>query len=123
MFARHLIRNMSKIPLGIIAPLTTPFLETGEISCKAVQGQAGFLLDNGADALAIGGSAGEGHTLSPDELRQLVCEVKEVIPDSVPVIASAIVDSTRQAIAMSQAVADLGVDAIQKTRANRCPHR
>jgi 4-hydroxy-tetrahydrodipicolinate synthase len=95
--------------------MTTPFNALGEIDVKAIRTQVSFLLSNGADSLAIGGSAGEGHTLAPDELRALVSEVKDAAPGDVPVIASAIVDSTSQAIRAVQAVADLGIDAVQMT--------
>ncbi len=104
-----------KTPHGVIAPLTTPFKSDGSICLTSLKTQVRFLCENGADALAVGGSAGEGHTLYPDEVRALVSTVKEEMTDGMPLVASAIVDSTHQAQKVTAAVADLEVDAIQMT--------
>jgi 4-hydroxy-tetrahydrodipicolinate synthase len=74
-----------------------------------------WLIDHGAHGLAAGGSTGEGHTLDEDELRRLVATVVEETAGRVPVIAGIIVDSTRDAIRRGEAVADLGVAALQVT--------
>jgi 4-hydroxy-tetrahydrodipicolinate synthase len=65
--------------------------------------------------LAVGGSTGEGHTLTLDELRQVVGAAVEEADGQVPVIAGIIVDSTRQAVAYGRALADLDVAALQVT--------
>lgn len=104
-----------KIPFGVITPLTTPFADSGELQPGLLRGQVEFLLANGADSLAVGGSTGEGQTLSGEELRALVSEVKEAANADTPIVASVIVNSTRQALQMVQTVADLDVDAIQMT--------
>jgi 4-hydroxy-tetrahydrodipicolinate synthase len=104
-----------KIPFGVIAPMTTPFDESGELRAAAIRSQVEFLVRERADCLAVGGSTGEGHTLAPDELRACVAETREAMPAEMPLVASAICDSTRQAIQSIRAVADLGVDAIQLT--------
>ena len=104
-----------KIPFGVIAPMTTPFAADGELQAASIRSQVEFLVRERADSLAVGGSTGEGQTLSPDELRACVSETRAAMPPEMPLIASAIVDSTRQAVRSIKAVEGLGVDAIQIT--------
>ena len=65
--------------------------------------------------IAVGGSTGEGHALTTDELRQIVAVACETAAGRAPVIAGIIVDSTRQAVEKAQALADLDVAALQVT--------
>jgi len=95
--------------------MTTPFDADGEIDDKALAAQVEYLLDAGVHGLAAGGSTGEGHTLGYDELRRVVATTCETAAGRVPVIAGIIVDSTRDAVARGQAVAGLGVAALQVT--------
>jgi dihydrodipicolinate synthase/N-acetylneuraminate lyase len=104
-----------KIPFGVIAPMTTPSAADGELQATSIRSQVEFLVRERADSLAVGGSTGEGQTLSPDELRACVSETRAAMPPEMPLIASAIVDSTRQAIRLIKAVEGLDVDAIQLT--------
>lgn len=106
---------MSKI-FGIVPPMTTPFDVNEEIDEAAFRAEVRYLIEvAGVHGLAVGGSTGEGHTLSTDELRRLVGTAVEEVQDRVPVIAGVIVDSTRQAIERGQALADLNVAALQIT--------
>ena len=100
---------------GIVPPMTTPFTEQGGIDGKAFRAQARFLLGRGVHGLAVGGSTGEGHTLSTEELRHLVDMAVEEADGTVPVVAGVIVDSTAQAIERGTAVAVPGVAALQVT--------
>lgn len=106
---------MSQI-FGIVPPMTTPFEENEEIDETAFRAEVRFLIEvAGVHGLAVGGSTGEGHTLSTDELRRLVGTAVEEAQGRVPVIGGVIVDSTRQAIERGQALADLNVAALQIT--------
>ncbi|MDP6343283.1 MAG: dihydrodipicolinate synthase family protein [Alphaproteobacteria bacterium] len=100
---------------GIIAPMTTPFSRKGEVDEAAFRRQARFLIEAGVHGLAVGGSTGEGHTLSGKEARRLMRIALSEAKGQVPVIAGIIVDSTRQAIERAEAVADLGPAALQIT--------
>ena len=57
---------------GIIPPATTPFDEQGDIQFDAVRAQINWLIDQGVQGIAVGGSTGEGHTLDAEETRELV---------------------------------------------------
>ena len=109
---------MSKVSsiFGIVPPMTTPFDAEGAIDEGALRADARYLIEEaGVHGLAVGGSTGEGHTLTVDELRRIVGAVVEEAEGRVPVIAGIIVDSTRQAVAYGRAVADLDVAALQVT--------
>ena len=101
---------------GIVPPLTTPFDANEDISEHTLRAEVRHLIERaGVHGLAVGGSTGEGHTLSVDELRRSVAAAVEEAAGRVPVIAGIIVDSTRQAVERGRALSDLGVAALQVT--------
>lgn len=100
---------------GITPPMTTPFTETGAIDEAAFRAETRFLLDAGVHGLAVGGSSGEGHALSTDEVCRLTEIAVEEADGKVPVIAGIIVDSTQQAIERGSAAAAAGAAALQVT--------
>lgn len=95
--------------------MTTPFHENGEIDEAAFCQDVDYLLQAGVHGLAVGGSTGEGHTLSREELVQLVEKAVLQASGKIPIIAGIIADSTREVIARGKAVADLGAAALQIT--------
>lgn len=100
---------------GIIPPLVTPFDADGEIDEKAFRAQARFMLAKGVHGICIGGSTGEGHTMTREERKRLIMAGLEEVGGKIPVVAGIIVNSTRQAV---EAAADLhgtGVDGLQIT--------
>ena len=101
---------------GIVPPMATPFDANENIDEQALRAEVDYLIETaGVHGLAVGGSTGEGHTLSTDELRVVAGAAVEAAAGRVPVIVGIIVDSTRQAIEKAQAVADLDVAALQVT--------
>ncbi len=101
---------------GIIPPLTTPFDENENIDEDMLRAEVRYMIDQAHVAgIVVGGSTGEGHTLSTDELRRLAAIASEEAAGRVPVLVGIIVDSTRQAIERARAVADLPVAALQIT--------
>ncbi|GJD53916.1 4-hydroxy-tetrahydrodipicolinate synthase [Methylobacterium crusticola] len=100
---------------GIIPPLTTPFDQDGEIDEKAFRRQVKFFLDKGVHGVCVGGSTGEGHTLTTDEFRRLIEVCAEELGGKVPLIAGIIANSTREAIARARAIEAVDVAALQIT--------
>ena len=101
---------------GIVPPMVTPFAADESVDAAALRAEVEYLIASaGVHGVAVGGSTGEGHTLSTDELRCVVANAVEVAAGRVPVIAGIIVDSTRQAIEKAEALADLDVAALQVT--------
>lgn len=100
---------------GILPPLLTPLDDNEDVVESVLRQEVRYMLSKGVHGLVPGGSAGEGNTLSTDELRQIVGVTCEEAAGRVPVVAGIIVNSTRQAIEKAKAVADLGVSALQIT--------
>lgn len=107
---------MSKQLFGIIPPITTPFRPDGTIDEECLRAEVHYLVDVAkVHGVAVGGSTGEGHTLSTEEIRLLTAVVTEEVAGRLPVITGVIVNSTRAAIERGRAVRDLGVAALQVT--------
>ena len=96
--------------------MTTPFNEDEEINHEYLAKDVNYLIEKAkVHGLAIGGSTGEGYTLSTKELRGALETTVNAVKGRVPVIAGIIVDSTRQAIERAKAVQDLDIAALQIT--------
>lgn len=100
---------------GVIPPATTPFTKSGDIDFSAVEAQTNWLIDQGANGIAVGGSTGEGHTLDAEETRDLVSSAISAASNKVPIIAGIICDSTREAVKRGKALVDLSPAALQVT--------
>ena len=101
---------------GIIPPMITPFDADGRVDEAAFRADVRYLVGAAAvSGLAVGGSTGEGHTLTTDEVRNLTAWAREEAQGRVPIITGIISNSTASAIERGRAVADLGVAALQVT--------
>ena len=100
---------------GVIPPITTPFRDDQSIDDDGFRETVEFTLSKGVHGICIGGSTGEGHTLTTEELAHCVSMAAEVIRGRVPLVAGIIANSTRSAIEKSEAVDSVGVDALQVT--------
>ena len=101
---------------GIVPPMVTPFAADETLDETLLRAEVEHLISAaGVHGVAVGGSTGEGHALTTDELRQVVGIACEVAAGRAPVIVGIIVDSTRQAIEKAHALADLDVAALQVT--------
>ncbi len=101
---------------GIIPPMVTPFAADESPDLASLQREVRWLIEEaGVHGLAVGGSTGEGHTLSTEELRHCVGAALDAAAGRVPVLAGVIVDSTRQALEKARALADLDLAGLQVT--------
>ena len=101
---------------GIIPPLVTPFKADGSIDEPLLRADVRYLIDVArVHGLTIGGSTGEGHTLTAEETRHIVAIAVEEADGRVPVIAGIITDSTRAALERARLLADLKIAALQVT--------
>ena len=102
---------------GILPPMVTPFDAVNEeIDEAALRQDIRYMIEVGkVHGIVVGGSTGEGHTLTTEELRHLVRITVDEVSGDLPVVAGIIVDSTRQAIERVRALADLDVAALQVT--------
>ncbi|MBV9053852.1 MAG: dihydrodipicolinate synthase family protein [Hyphomicrobiales bacterium] len=106
---------MRPLLTGVIPPLVTPFTVDGDIDADALKGEARFMLSKGVHGVCVGGSTGEGHTLTRDELLRVVTVVQEEVGDKIPVVAGIIVNSTRQAVLSARDMSKLGIKGLQIT--------
>jgi 5-dehydro-4-deoxyglucarate dehydratase len=72
---------------GVIAFPITPFTAQLELDLPALRENVEFMLAGGIHALVAAGGTGELYSLTPDEHRQVVRTVVEVVRGRVPVIA------------------------------------
>ena len=100
---------------GIMPPVVTPFDETGEIEPKKFRKEIEKMLSFGASGISVGGSTGEGQTLSDLELKQLAEIAVETVNDKAPVIGGIITESTVQAVKKGKILKELGVKALMVT--------
>jgi 4-hydroxy-tetrahydrodipicolinate synthase len=100
---------------GVIPPLVTPFRDDETIDEAAMRQQLRYMLGKGVHGIVVGGSAGEGFTLTRDELRRITAIAAEEVNGRLPLIPGIIANSTREAILRAKELADLGVDALQIT--------
>ncbi len=103
---------------GIVPPLVTPFTAEGDVDEAALRATTRFMMDQGVHGLVVGGSSGEGYTLSTDELRRITEIAADEINGAIPLVAGVIANSTRDAIRKSRALQGLGVSALQVTPAH-----
>ena len=100
---------------GIIPPLVTPFDKAGRIDEGAFREQVHFMLDKGVHGICVGGSTGEGHTLSQEENRRLVEIATEEVNGKVPIVVGIIANSTFELIERAKAVRPYNPAALQAT--------
>ena len=98
---------------GVFAPITTPFdTATGDVAPGPLRRNAERLLAEGVAGIVVGGSTGEAPLLDPGELRVAVAAVRDVLSDGAWLIAGTGAESTRHTIALTQAAAADGADAV-----------
>ena len=95
--------------------MVTPFDEEGNVNEGLHRTEVRHMLAAQVDGLAVGGSTGEGHTLTTDETLRLTAATTEESMGRIPVITGIICNSTQTAIERGKAVAGLGVAALQVT--------
>jgi 1-pyrroline-4-hydroxy-2-carboxylate deaminase len=86
---------------GVLVAITTPFRRDGTIDHAAFLDHARWLVGRGVDGIIVGGSLGEGSTLSSEERLSLVRDLGSALPRSTVLIAA--VGAARTADALDQA--------------------
>lgn len=100
---------------GILPPLSMPFDEDGNLVKGALKAQVDFMVDSGVRGLVVGGSTGEGHTLSSTEFTDAMTEAHQANAGRAPFVVGLIVQSTREAIDRVKALGNIKIDALQVT--------
>ncbi len=106
---------MARKLTGIIPPMATPFTAEGEIDERAFRAEIRFFLAKKVHGVCVGGSTGEGHTVTRDEFKRLMTIAAEEVNGAIPLVAGIIANSTREAALRARDVEDLRIDALQIT--------
>ncbi|WP_049997002.1 4-hydroxy-tetrahydrodipicolinate synthase [Halococcus sediminicola] len=95
---------------GVFPAMVTPFASDDSIDFDRLRAEARRLERAGVDGLVPVGTTGESATLSHDEHVSVVETVVETV--SIPVIAGAGSNATREALALAERTRDAGADAL-----------
>ncbi len=97
---------------GIYVPLVTPFGADGEVSAPVLKRLIDWTIDSGASGLVPCGTTGESATLTHEEHQRVIALTVEYAAGRVPVIAGTGSNSTREAVDLTVAADELGVDGM-----------
>jgi 4-hydroxy-tetrahydrodipicolinate synthase len=96
---------------GSLVALVTPFTTTGELDTSAWRRLLAWHVEQGTDALVVGGTTGESPTLTEEDLEELVKIASLARPASIPVIAGTGTNSTLGTIKKTLRMAAAGANA------------
>ncbi len=96
---------------GSMVALVTPMQQSGEVDFTSLSRLVDFHLENGTAALIVVGTTGEAATLQPGEQQRIIRHVVEHVAGRIPVIAGTGATATANAIALTKAAMEAGVDA------------
>ena len=97
---------------GSIPALVTPMRDDGAIDFDAWDALLDFHLREGSDGVVVGGTTGESPVLDRSELEELVRRARSRLAGRIPVIAGSGTNCTAKTVALSEAIAAAGADAL-----------
>jgi 4-hydroxy-tetrahydrodipicolinate synthase len=93
--------------------MVTPFAADGSVDYDVAARLAKFLVEEGSEGFVIGGSTGEGSSLSDDEKLSLFACVAEAV--TVPVLAGSTFANTQSSVALTAQVKATGAAGVLAT--------
>ena len=98
--------------LGVIlTAIVTPFDGRGRVNEESFVALMRHLADNGSDGFVVAGTTGEASTLSDEEQLGLIELAVAERPGGKTIVAGTGTNDTRQAVRLTEAASELGVDA------------
>lgn len=97
---------------GAGVAIVTPMKDNLEVNYDAFENHINYLIDNGADAIIVAGTTGEGSTLTMDEHLEVIKKAVEFTKHRIPVVAGTGSNCTATAIKLTQEAEAAGVDAV-----------
>jgi 4-hydroxy-tetrahydrodipicolinate synthase len=97
---------------GIYTPVITPHKDDGRIDREGFAAMIDYLIGAGVHGIINGGSTGEYYAQSVEERTEMAGLAKEVIGHRVPLIIGTVAIRLEDSIAMAEAAAKIGADAI-----------
>ncbi len=92
--------------------MVTPFTKDGDLDLDAGVALAGHLVDQGCDALVLGGTTGESPTVRPSEKIDLLKAVRAELGDRVKLTAGSGTYDTAESVELSRMSQDAGADSL-----------
>ncbi len=96
---------------GTITALVTPFKKNLEIDFDALKKLIDFQIKSRIDSILIAGTTGESPALSNDEKLELISKSIDFVNGKIPVIAGTGSNNTKDTIAFTKKVKEVGADA------------
>lgn len=96
---------------GVYVAMTTPFTKLGAVDYDALDTLIDFYVRSGVAGVVPCGTTGEASTLSVSEHREVIKRTVDKVASRVKVIAGTGANNTLEAIALTRAACDAGVDA------------
>ncbi|WP_372725586.1 4-hydroxy-tetrahydrodipicolinate synthase [Immundisolibacter sp.] len=96
---------------GSVVALVTPMTASGAIDYAALARLVEYHVSSGTHGIVAVGTTGESPTLDMDEHVGVIAEVVRRVDGRLPVIGGTGANSTSEAIELTRAAADVGVDA------------
>lgn len=97
----------------LITALVTPFTDDGStLDESRLERLVLHVVESGSDGLLVGGTTGEGPTITDDELRTLIRETRRIAPESVKVMANVGTNSTAVSVVRAQMAEAAGADSL-----------
>jgi len=93
---------------GVIPALTTCFKSDLSVDYSFVGKHIGWVIDHGCTGVVIGGSLGEGATLTSEEKLETIALGVRTVGQRVPIVAGVSALSTREAVEFAKAAAERG---------------
>ncbi|MFQ5914948.1 MAG: dihydrodipicolinate synthase family protein [Nitrospinota bacterium] len=97
---------------GIIPATVLPMTDEGEMDPASLKSYYDWLIDQGVCAVAVNADTGEGPHLYPEEKRQVLEKVVEVVGGRVSVIAGLTAMFTDQAVQQAKEAEAIGADGL-----------
>lgn len=108
-----LLNCYMKLPLrGIIPPMVTPLLKSGEIDLPGLKNLIEHILAGGVHGLFILGTTGEGTSLSHRQRKQLVSEVATILKKQVPLLVCVSDTSINELLELANHSKQAGADVL-----------
>jgi 4-hydroxy-tetrahydrodipicolinate synthase len=114
--ARRTSKEIKPLLRGVVNVQCTPFKSVTEIDKEALRDNTRFMIEKGIvegrGVLAIGGSTGEGFSLSEAEYKQLIDVVVAEANGRVPVCVGCVRPATQPVIELARYAEEAGADCI-----------
>ena len=96
----------------LITAMITPFRQDGSVDYEGAAVLARYLADHGSDGILVGGTTGEGATMSADEKLKLYETVVRTVGDRVLVMGNTGSVDTAASAAFTKQAEKTGIDAV-----------